>query len=175
MHPPFRWQREYARGFVAGVRRLTEETGITFAVENMYPWRTPGGELRRTCPGWDPTELDYDDLTLDFSHASTANQQSWTWPGLGRPAATRAPDRRQRLGQGRAHGARTRRPERGEGAGVPGREDFDGHVVLEVNTRKADTRAKREADLAESLAFTRLHLAAPVHPTTRRRCGVATR
>ena len=37
--------------------------------------------------------------------------------------------------------------------------------MLEVNTRKADTRARREADLAESLAFTRLHLATPVHPT----------
>ena len=76
VHPPFRWQREYARGFVAGVKRLTEETGITFAVENMYPWRTPGGELKAYMPGWDPTELDYADLTLDFSHASTANQQS---------------------------------------------------------------------------------------------------
>jgi hypothetical protein len=43
--------------------------------------------------------------------------------------------------------------------------DFAGHVVLEVNTRKADTRAMREQDLAESLAFTRLHLATPVHPS----------
>jgi hypothetical protein len=43
--------------------------------------------------------------------------------------------------------------------------DFEGHVVLEVNTRKADTRARREDDLAESLAFTRLNLATPVHPT----------
>ena len=76
VHPPFRWQREYARGFVEGVRRLTEETGIIFAVENMYPWRTPGGELKAYLPGWDPTDLDYDYLTLDFSHASTANQQS---------------------------------------------------------------------------------------------------
>ena len=76
VHPPFRWQRDYARGFVAGVRRLTESTGITFCVENMYPWRTPGGELKAYMPGWDPTELDYDHLTLDFSHASTANQQS---------------------------------------------------------------------------------------------------
>ena len=109
VHPPFRWQREYARGFVAGVERLTEETGITFAVENMYPWRTPGGELKAYMPGWDPTELDYDDLTLDFSHASTANQQSLDLAKvLGRPAAARAPDRRQRFGQGRAHGARPR-------------------------------------------------------------------
>jgi sugar phosphate isomerase/epimerase len=38
---------------------------------------------------------------------------------------------------------------------------FDGLVVVEVNTRKCDDRAEREADLAEALAYTRLHLAAP--------------
>ena len=43
--------------------------------------------------------------------------------------------------------------------------NFAGHVVLEVNSRKSGTRAQREADLAESLAFARLHLAAPVHPS----------
>ncbi len=36
---------------------------------------------------------------------------------------------------------------------------FTGSVVVEVNTRRAATRAEREADLAEALAFTRLHLA----------------
>jgi sugar phosphate isomerase/epimerase len=40
--------------------------------------------------------------------------------------------------------------------------NFSGHVVLEVNSRKVGTRAQREADLAESLAFARLHLAAPI-------------
>ena len=33
-------------------------------------------------------------------------------------------------------------------------------VVLEVNTRRALTSEERRADLAESLAFTRRHLAA---------------
>ena len=36
---------------------------------------------------------------------------------------------------------------------------FDGNVVIEVNTRRAMSSAEREADLAEALAFTRLHLA----------------
>jgi sugar phosphate isomerase/epimerase len=40
--------------------------------------------------------------------------------------------------------------------------DFSGHIILEVNLRRSVTRASREADLAESLAFARLHLAAPV-------------
>jgi sugar phosphate isomerase/epimerase len=164
VHPPFRWQREYARGFVAGVRRLSEETGILFSVENMYPWRTPGGELKAYMPGWDPTELDYDDLTLDFSHASTSNQQS--------------------LDLALNWGSRLRHVHLTDGTGsikdehlVPGRgdqqagrvlqylaeQDFSGHIVLEVNLRRSATRAQREADLAESLAFARLYLAAPVH------------
>jgi sugar phosphate isomerase/epimerase len=37
---------------------------------------------------------------------------------------------------------------------------FPGSIVLEINTRRATTRAARQADLAEALAFTRLHLAA---------------
>jgi len=41
------------------------------------------------------------------------------------------------------------------------RRGFDGTVVVEVSTRKAANRAEREADLAEALAFARLHLAAP--------------
>ena len=167
VHPPFRWQREYARGFVDGVRRLTESTGITFCVENMYPWRTPGrGELKAYLPGWDPTELDYDHLTLDFSHASTSNQQS--------------------LDLAKSWGKRLRHIHLTDGTGsakdehlVPGRgdqhadkvleylaeQDFDGHVVLEVNSRKSETRSLREDHLAESLAFARMHLAAPVHPS----------
>jgi len=166
VHPPFRWQRDYARGFVEGVRRLAEDTGILFCVENMYPWRTPGGELKAYVPGWDPTDLDYADLTLDFSHASTAGQQS--------------------MDLLRSWGSRLRHVHLTDGTGsvkdehlVPGRGDqqagrvlqylaernFTGHVVLEINSRKSGTRAQREADLAESLAFARLHLAAPIQPS----------
>jgi len=175
VHPPFRWQREYARGFVAGVRRLYERTGISISVENMYPWRTPGGEVKAYLPGWDPSELDYDDLTLDFSHASTSSQQS--------------------LDLARAWGSRLRHVHLTDGSGsmkdehmVPGRgdqqagrvlqylaeRDFSGHIILEVNLRRSGTRAQREADLAESLAFARLHFAAPVHPSYEvNRAGVA--
>ena len=166
VHPPFRWQREYARGFVEGIRRLAEETGVMFAVENMYPWRTPGGELKAYLPGWDPTELDYADLTLDLSHASTANQQS--------------------LDLAQTWGSRLRHVHLTDGTGsvkdehlVPGRgdqqadrvlqyfaeQDFAGHIILEVNLRRSMTRAEREESLAESLAYSRLHLAAPVTPS----------
>ena len=36
---------------------------------------------------------------------------------------------------------------------------FAGHIVAEINTRKAGDRDAREADLLESLAFSRLHFA----------------
>jgi len=166
VHPPFRWQREYARNFVTGIQRLNETTGVTFCVENMYPWRTPGGELKAYVPGWDPSELNYSDLTLDFSHASTANQQA--------------------LDLARAWGDRLRHVHLTDGSGsvkdehlVPGRGDqqaglvlehlgqhgFTGHVVLEINSRKAGSRARREEDLAESLAFARAHLSAAAPPS----------
>ncbi|MFN2518089.1 MAG: sugar phosphate isomerase/epimerase, partial [Jatrophihabitantaceae bacterium] len=37
---------------------------------------------------------------------------------------------------------------------------FTGHVIVEVNTRRALDRTEREDDLAEALAFCRLHLSA---------------
>ena len=39
VHPPFRWQKEYAAGFVDGIALRESDTGIRIAVENMYPWR----------------------------------------------------------------------------------------------------------------------------------------
>jgi sugar phosphate isomerase/epimerase len=166
VHPPFRWQRDYARTFVEGIRRLNETTGTLFCVENMYPWRTPGGELKAYLPGWDPTVMDYSHLTLDFSHASTANQQS--------------------LDLAKSWGDRLRHVHLTDGSGsiidehlVPGHGDqqaalvleflaeqeFTGHVVLEINSRKSGSRAQREEDLAESLAFAREHLTVSAHPS----------
>lgn len=160
VHPPFRWQREYARGFVDGVRRLNETTGITFAVENMYPWRTPGGgTFQAYLPAWDPTPFPYEHLVLDLSHASTSQRQS--------------------LDYVRSWGDRLRHVHLTDGSGsmkdehlLPGQGDqhafevlhelaarqFSGHVVLEVNTRKQQSRAEREQALAQSLHDMRLHL-----------------
>jgi hypothetical protein len=37
---------------------------------------------------------------------------------------------------------------------------FDGHIVVEINTRRAGNREARELDLVEALAFTRFNFAA---------------
>jgi sugar phosphate isomerase/epimerase len=160
VHPPFRWQRDYARAFVEGVAELEERTGVAFAVENMYPWRASRREMQVYVPGWDPSEQDYANTTIDLSHSAVSRSD---------PVA-----------MARRLGSRLRHIHMTDGTGsakdehlVPGRGTqpvaellehlagvgFGGHVVVEINTRKAADRAARELDLLEALAFTRLNFA----------------
>jgi sugar phosphate isomerase/epimerase len=160
VHPPFRWQRDYARDFVAGIAAIEESTGIAFAVENMYPWRaSTRRQLEMYVPGRDPSSEPYANTTIDLSHAAIAHDD---------PIAMA-----ERLGPRLRHIHLT------DGTGspkdehlVPGRGStgaaeflhhlvrtgFAGEVVLEINTRRCTTRAEREADLRESLEFAREHL-----------------
>jgi sugar phosphate isomerase/epimerase len=162
VHPPFRWQRDYAAGFVAGVAELSARTGVRLAVENMYPWRARGREVLAYLPGWDPVPQPYADVTLDLSHTATAGGDALT---MARALAGRLAHLHLADGVGSAKDEHLV-PGRGSqpcGAvlGYLAEGGFDGVVVVEVNTRRCQTRSAREADLAESLAFARLHLAAP--------------
>ncbi|NYI99498.1 sugar phosphate isomerase/epimerase [Nocardioides thalensis] len=165
VHPPFRWQRDYALGFVEGIAALEEATGIRFAVENMYPWRASSRRNRRSLemyvPGWDPSDHEYANTCIDLSHAAIAHSDVVAMA--------------ERLGPRLRHIHLT------DGTGsakdehlVPGRgtvgadaflrhltaSGFDGEVVLEINTRRCRTVAEREADLRESLEFAIEHLSA---------------
>ena len=112
-------------------------------------------------PGWDPSEEPYANTTIDLSHAATARSDPI--------------EMAERLG------GRLRHVHMTDGSGsakdehlVPGHGNqpcgpflehlagrgFEGHIVTEINTRKAGTREARESDLLESLAFCRLHFAA---------------
>ncbi|MFJ1579332.1 MULTISPECIES: sugar phosphate isomerase/epimerase family protein [unclassified Streptomyces] len=162
VHPPFRWQRQYARDFVTGIWRMADETDVRFAVENMYPWRYRDREMLAYAPDWDVTKYDYRHFTVDLSHTATARTDAMAMIG--------------RMGDrlGHVHLADGNGSAKDEHL-VPGRgtqpcaelltglagSGFDGHVVIEVNTRRAMSAAEREADLAEALAFARLHLASP--------------
>ncbi|MHB2021881.1 MAG: sugar phosphate isomerase/epimerase family protein [Mycobacteriales bacterium] len=162
VHPPFRWQRDYAREFVSGIERMAQDTEVRFAVENMFPLRARGRSVVPYAPGWSPLDGDYRHVTLDLSHTSVSHSDP--------------------IQMARELGARLAHVHIADGVGsprdehlVPGRgtqpcaallellasQGFEGTVVVEVNTRRAQSRADREADLAESLAFTRLNLAAP--------------
>jgi sugar phosphate isomerase/epimerase len=163
VHPPFSWQRDYARTFVTGLQRLRDKhPGIRFAVENMFPVRMAGREFIPYSPGFDPTKVGFDAYTLDLSHCSAARSDALAMADV--------------MGSALAH------VHLGDGTGesrdehlVPGRGNqpcaqlleslagrgFTGSIAVEVSTRRAANRAEREADLAEALAFARAHLGAP--------------
>jgi len=160
VHPPFRWQRDYATDFAGGIRRLNQETGLVFAVENMYPWRGPGGvDLRAYAPGWDPTDLDVDYLTLDLSHASTARQSSLD---LVREWGKRLYHVHLADGRGTAADDHLFPGDGDQRADLVlrqlGRDGFKGDIVVEVRTRSASDRDEREALLAQVLEYTRTYL-----------------
>ena len=123
VHPPFRWQRDYARDFVNGIAALEESTGIAFAVENMYPWRASSKRgLEMYLPGWDPSDRalrQHHDRPLP--RGDRARDPIEMAERLGVAAAAHPPDRRLRLAQGRAPGAGPRRDGRRRLPAPPGR------------------------------------------------------
>jgi sugar phosphate isomerase/epimerase len=160
VHPPFRWQRDYARGFVEGIARMQDETDVTFAVENMFPWRAGGREIAAYLPHWDLLELDTPTVTLDLSHTSVSDSDAVSLLDLlgDRLAHVHLADglgsnKDEHLVPGRGRQPCAEVLER------LARRGYAGTVVLEVNTRRAVNRDEREADLAEGLAFARLNLA----------------
>jgi sugar phosphate isomerase/epimerase len=165
VHPPFRWQRDYARGFRQGIDRLAEETDIRFAVENMFPLRVRGREVSAYAPDWDPTVEPHRAYTLDLSHTAVSQSEPLEMAAtMGRRLAhVHIADgtglaKDEHLVPGRGN------QPCGELLERLARDGFAGSVVVEVNTRRAADRAEREADLAEALAFTRLHLVATATP-----------
>lgn len=162
VHPPFRWQRDYARDFVDGLRRMQDETDVAFAVENMFPLRARGTDVVIYAPHYSPLDEDFPYVTLDISHASCAQADS-------REMTEKLGDRLAHVHLADGTGTMNRDEHLVPGRGTQpcaavlerlARVGYAGSVVLEVNTRRAETRADREADLAEALAFTRLYLAA---------------
>lgn len=168
VHPPFRWQREYARTFEEGLARMQQETDVVFTVENMFPLQAKGVEVGMYSPHWDPTDQDYPAVTLDLSHAALSRSDA--------------------LGMAAVLGDRLAHVHLADGTGITNRDEhlvpgrgnqpcaqlleqlatrgYRGHIVVEINTRRAIGQKQRIADLAEALAFTQLNLAAP-HPPAR--------
>lgn len=159
VHPPFRWQGRYATGFAQQISALEASSGLTIAVENMFPVRRGRFEMSSYVPSPDPTDVGYSHYTLDLSHTATARVDAVAMA--------------QRMGSRLAHlhladGSGASRDEHL----VPGRGSqpcaevcralvnggFAGTVVLEVSTRRARTRPERRAALTEAVLFARLHL-----------------
>jgi sugar phosphate isomerase/epimerase len=73
VHPPYRWQLRYRRWIDRDLAEFSARTGVTIAVENMFPVR-PLGERGVTFHAAQELEdLDsYPYLVLDTSHAAVA-------------------------------------------------------------------------------------------------------
>lgn len=160
IHPPFAWQREYARHFFDGLKKLRQRfPGVAFAVENMYPIKMAKRGFAPYSPHWDPTNPGYDNYTLDLSHCAASSTDALELADRMGPGLTHV-----HLGDGTGPGmdehavpGRGNQP-CGELLEFLDRQDRDFSVAVEVSTRKAGHRTVREADLAESLAFARRHL-----------------
>jgi len=163
VHPPFRWQRDYARDFGPGLERMREETDVIFAVENMYPLRAGGAEVAAYAPNWNPVHMDVPHVTLDLSHTAASGSDALAMADeLGSRLAhvhmadgTGVTNRDEHLVPGR--GAQPCAPLLEKLAA----DGYSGIVVLEVNTRRAISREARLADLTESFEFTRKYLGRP--------------
>jgi sugar phosphate isomerase/epimerase len=158
VHPPFRWQRSYAKGFVAGLAAMANETAVEFAVENMFPWRAGSQEIPAYAPGWDVRDEDYPFVTLDLSHTSVSRSDAMQMAAdlAGRLRHVHLAD-----GTGSARDEHLI-PGRGEQPAAEllqhlARTGFDQTVVVEVSTRGALTRADREIDRVEAREFARRH------------------
>jgi sugar phosphate isomerase/epimerase len=162
IHPPYRWQTAYAAWLDEAIPRIREETGVTIAVENMFPVNVNGRSLR-FFSGTLPSELTrWPALTLDTSHlAAAGGDLMMAWDDLA--------DRVVHLhvsnndGRGRdTHGLLDHGvlpvPEFLEEVGAAG---FGGAVTLELDVRTwADDRPALLEVLRENLDIARLHLAA---------------
>jgi sugar phosphate isomerase/epimerase len=163
LHPPFRWQRDYVRTFVEGLRALDGETHVQLAVENLYPLRARGRVFSAYAPTWDPTFLDVPAFTLDTSHTAMSRSDPLE---MAERMGRRLVHVHLADGTGAAHDehlvpGRGTQPTGELLESLSGR-GFSGAVIVEVSTRSAASQEERESDLAEALAYARLHLAAPV-------------
>lgn len=158
VHPPFRWQKEYARTFADGVAEREDASGVVLAVENMFPWAARGRQVQAYLPHWDPVPQPYDHVTVDLSHTATARSDALQM--------VRDLDERLahiHLADGTLNTLKDDHlvPGRGtqpcaEVLGHVAESGFPGAVVLEVGTRRRPL--EREIDLRESLEFARRHL-----------------
>jgi sugar phosphate isomerase/epimerase len=164
VHPPFRWQTGYARDFLRIVRETASHYGVEISIENMFQWTALGKTLKAYSPGHDPSLMDCDSMTLDFSHASLAGRDS--------------------LELAIAMGDGLRHVHLCDGSSsmedgtvfdehlVPGRgtqpvaevlqylvaKKWSGSVIAEVNTRKAKSEQERLELLRDTVEFARQHL-----------------
>jgi sugar phosphate isomerase/epimerase len=174
IHPPYRWQTQYAAWLDEAIPRIREETGITVAVENMFPINVNGRSLR-FFSGTAPEELGrWPALVLDTSHLAVVGGDLLTaWDELAERVAHLHVSNND--GRGRdTHGLLDRGVlPIGDFLEEVGAGGFGGAVTLELDVRTwADDRKALLEVLRENLAMARDQLTkgatrAPARATSR--------
>jgi sugar phosphate isomerase/epimerase len=142
MHPPYRWQQTYRRWLASELENIEETTGVTLAIENMFPVRI-GSRPLMLHANQDLESLDgIPHLALDTSHAAVANHD--------------LVDVRRRFGDRLRHVHLSDNAGRGWDSHLPPGEgvlpldaflddlvaaDYDGSITLEVDLRRYLTEA----------------------------------
>ena len=159
VHPPFRWQSGYAQDFERIVRRTAGDSGVGIAVENMFPWKVGGRNLKAYSPSPNPLDMDVDAMTLDFSHASLTGRDSLEYAqSMGEKLRhVHLCDGTRSVDEGNIYDEHL----------IPGRgtepvaetlawlasQHWTGSVVAEVNLRKMKDEQARLTGLVETVAF----------------------
>jgi sugar phosphate isomerase/epimerase len=74
IHPPYRWQVRFRRWVEADLAQFSARTGVTVAVENMFPIRLSTERGVRFHAGQDIEDIErFPFLVLDTSHAAVSN------------------------------------------------------------------------------------------------------
>jgi sugar phosphate isomerase/epimerase len=164
VHPPFRWQADYADEFETIVRETAQANGVDICVENMFPWKVGGRGIKAYKPSSDPLEMDVDAMTLDFSHASLAGRDSLQMAmDMGDRLkhihlcdGRRSADEGQILDEHLLPGHGTQPV--AETLTWLAENQWTGNVVAEVITRKEKEQQPKLDALIETVAFARKHL-----------------
>jgi len=72
VHPPYRWQTAYRRWIAEEILPFSEQTGVTVAVENMFPIRVPGMPPARFHDERRDSADATTSMVLDTSHAAVS-------------------------------------------------------------------------------------------------------
>jgi sugar phosphate isomerase/epimerase len=161
IHPPYRWQSQYAAWLEEAIPRIREETGVTIAVENMFPINVNGRSLS-FFSGTVPAELGrWPSLVLDTSHLAVAGGDLLAaWDELADRVAHLHVSNND--GRGRdTHGLLDRGVlPIGDFLQQVGARGFGGAVTLELDVRTwADDRKALLEVLRENVAIARAELA----------------
>ena len=168
VHPPFRWQSGYAVNFLDIVRQTSTDSGVEIAVENMFPWKVRGASVDAYAPGPDPTLMDCDATTLDFSHAALSGRDAMQMAiELGeRLRHVHLCDGAGSMDEGKIFDEHLLPGDGGQPvAGVLAmlaNNNWHGSIVAEVNLHKTKGSAAKLPLLERTLEFARTHTTVPV-------------